>query len=214
MDELKREEVYALGQTEMLRGFLEESNRIEGEGPPDLPEMHTTAHFLALPQIGVKELEVLASVYAGTKAKLRCRAGMNVTVGGHRPPPGGPQVVERLEAHLALVNLQMSGRWSPWEMHVQYEALHPFMDGNGRTGRALWAWMMIKAGRDPFALPFLQRAYYEALDHGRANPDWREEAWKCFVLCGEDPDGAEARHLNPGEAARAVQELRAEAEAR
>lgn len=36
---------------------------------------------------------------------------------------------------------------------------------------------------------------------------WREEAWKCYVASGADPDGADARHLNPGEAAAAVKEL-------
>lgn len=36
---------------------------------------------------------------------------------------------------------------------------------------------------------------------------WREEAWKCYVASGADPDGADARHLNPGEAVAAVKEL-------
>lgn len=37
--------------------------------------------------------------------------------------------------------------------------------------------------------------------------DWREEAWQCYVASGADPDGADARHLNPGEAVAAVKEL-------
>jgi len=36
---------------------------------------------------------------------------------------------------------------------------------------------------------------------------WREEAWRCYVHSGADPDGADARHLNLGEAPRAVEEL-------
>lgn len=36
---------------------------------------------------------------------------------------------------------------------------------------------------------------------------WREEAWACYVASGADPDGADARHLNLGEAPRAVREL-------
>lgn len=40
--------------------------------------------------------------------------------------------------------------------------------------------------------------------------EWREEAWQCFLACGEDPDGADARHLNPGEALAAVKQLRNE----
>jgi len=38
------------------------------------------------------------------------------------------------------------------------------MDGNGRTGRAIWAWQMQRLGRDPFALPFLHRFYYQTLE--------------------------------------------------
>jgi hypothetical protein len=37
--------------------------------------------------------------------------------------------------------------------------------------------------------------------------DWREEAWQCYVASGADPDGADARHLNPGEAVAAVRGL-------
>lgn len=36
---------------------------------------------------------------------------------------------------------------------------------------------------------------------------WREEAWQCYVASGADPDGADARHLNPGEALQEVQQL-------
>lgn len=36
---------------------------------------------------------------------------------------------------------------------------------------------------------------------------WREEAWQCYIASGADPDGADARHLNLGEAQAAVREL-------
>ena len=45
----------------------------------------------------------------------------------------------------------------------------------------------------------------------RANA-WREEAWQCYLASGADPDGADARHLNPGEAIAAVRELRDESD--
>ena len=31
-------------------------------------------------------------------------------------------------------------------LHVQYEYIHPFIDGNGRTGRMFYNWSRIKAG--------------------------------------------------------------------
>jgi Fic family protein len=57
--------------------------------------------------------------------------------------------------------------FSPYQQHHQYESLHPFTDGNGRSGRTIWAWHMMRVGRDPFALPFLHRFYYQALEAGR-----------------------------------------------
>lgn len=32
------------------------------------------------------------------------------------------------------------------EAHIQYEAIHPFFDGNGRTGRIFYNWQRIKCG--------------------------------------------------------------------
>jgi Fic family protein len=51
----------------------------------------------------------------------------------------------------------------PWVMHVEFEKLHPFMDGNGRTGRAIWVWHMLRCGRKPFEISFLHRFYYQTL---------------------------------------------------
>ncbi len=48
--------------------------------------------------------------------------------------------------------------------------------------------------------------HYQPLD--------REELWRIYLATGADPDGADPRHLNPGEALRAVEELREEIEAR
>jgi hypothetical protein len=42
---------------------------------------------------------------------------------------------------------------------------------------------------------------------------WREEAWRCYVESGADPDGDDARHLNPGEAPAAVRAMRQEYDA-
>ena len=33
--------------------------------------------------------------------------------------------------------------------HAGFEAVHPFLDGNGRTGRLLMNWMLLRAGYPP-----------------------------------------------------------------
>lgn len=60
--------------------------------------------------------------------------------------------------------------------HVQFEAIHPFLDGNGRTGRLLIPFMLMSEGEPPLHLAsFLklrQRAYYDALWQVQVKLNW------------------------------------------
>ena len=143
-----------------LASFVRESNRIEGIYQVRAAELEAHRRFWALPSVAIGEIErFVASVQPG--AKLRSREGMDVRVGRHRPPVGGPDVVKRLER---LIDAIECGGMDPWDVHVEYEQLHPFMDGNGRSGRALWAWQMLNQSRWPgIKLGFLHAFYYQTL---------------------------------------------------
>jgi Fic family protein len=73
--------------------------------------------------------------------------------------------------------------------HVQFETIHPFLDGNGRLGRLLIALLLHQGGllRQPLLylslyLKQYRQVYYETLDRVRSEGDW--EAWVDFFLEG------------------------------
>jgi len=103
------------------------------------------------------------------------------------PPDHLPQCLGELERFLhddsvpAVIRAALA--------HVQFETIHPFLDGNGRLGRLLIALMLCSDGvlREPtlyLSLYFkTHRArYYTLLDAVRTEGDW--EGWLAFFLDG------------------------------
>ena len=83
--------------------------------------------------------------------------------------------------------------------HLQFETIHPFLDGNGRVGRLLITLMLCQAGvlQEPvlyLSLYFKQHrsVYYQMLDWVRRTGDW--ERWLAYFLDGvkETAEGAVA----------------------
>lgn len=48
----------------------------------------------------------------------------------------------------------------PRTWHVEFEKIHPFVDGNGRTGRLIMWWMEIKRGTKPTLIKYDERQKY------------------------------------------------------
>jgi len=145
--------------------FVRESNLIEGlTHEPTYEEVFATSMFMSRKKIDVGDMMDLVYAYQ-SGAGLRLFPTQNVRVGNHMPPPGGPAIKDELVRILMRVNTNTA---HPFTAHCWYENLHPFMDGNGRSGRALWAWQMMRFGYPPgLQLGFLHAWYYQSLQEPR-----------------------------------------------
>jgi Fic family protein len=104
------------------------------------------------------------------------------------PPEEVPRLLSELERYIhgedSLPPLVRAGL-----VHVQFESIHPYLDGNGRVGRLLIAlllehWNLLGAPLLYLSLHFKRRRpdYYRLLNEVRRTGDW--EGWSGFFLEG------------------------------
>lgn len=139
---------------QQIWSFVRESNAIERIfREPFQTEIDELKRFIQVNTVSIEELKKFLKVYQ-PDARLRSEYGLDVRVGSYYPPFGGPEIRDALITLLAKHN-----SLTPLEMHIAYERLHPFTDGNGRSGRALWLWKIISLGNHPYDSSFLATFY-------------------------------------------------------
>ena len=111
----------------------------------------------------------------------------------YTPPQDFDQIVELLERLLIFFNEDGDGELDPLVrmalIHYQFEKIHPFYDGNGRTGRILNLLYLVQHGLLDLPILYLSRyivreksAYLVQLRKDPIDDNW--EAWLKFMLRG------------------------------
>lgn len=136
-------------------------------------------------------------------------SGSNLSSASFIPPP--PHEIMRLMGNLELF-LHDTSPIPPLVRcalaHVQFETIHPFLDGNGRVGRLLITFWLCWKGILQRPLLYLsdyfkrnRQEYYDRLQAVRDKGDW--QPWLRFFLDGVRTVAAEA-----SDTARKIQEMR------
>jgi Fic family protein len=217
-----RKEAVLSSQIEGTQSSLSDLLMYEAEGVASVPldDVQEVSNYVSALNRGLKLLKelpislrllrevhgVLLSKGRGSKQQPgELRRSQN-WIGGSRPgnalfvPPPPDQVLEclgALEKFLHDDPIKTPTLIKAALAHVQFETIHPFLDGNGRLGRLLITFLFCAEGvlRAPLlylSLYFKQRRqeYYELLQSVRITGDW--EAWLRFFLRGVEATANEA----------------------
>lgn len=112
----------------------------------------------------------------------------SVRVGNLVPPPA-PRIPELMAALEQFINMDttLPPLIKAGLAHVQFETIHPFLDGNGRIGRLLIVLMLVENGllSEPILYPSYyfkkhHMQYYQQLDRVRTHGDF--EGWITYYL--------------------------------
>lgn len=134
----------------------------------------------------VKGMELDIRAESGTTLKSRMTGKVIYT-----PPVGQPELIRLLDNWADFMHRQteIDPLVRMAIQHYQFEAIHPFADGNGRTGRILNILFLVEHGLLDSPILYLSRyiiqnkaAYYRLLLKVTEERDWR--SWILFVLDG------------------------------
>ena len=215
LDNYVRKEAVLSSQIEGTQSSLSDLLLFELEEVPGIlvDDVHEISSYVAALNYGLHRLKddfpmsnrlirevhekLLSSGRGHTQSPGEFRRSQN-WIGGSRPgnaafvPPPHTTVLDcmsEFEKFLHAKGDGLSELLRAGLAHVQFETIHPFLDGNGRVGRLLITLLLCNAGllRDPLlylSLYFKQHRsnYYDLLNYVRRTGDWEE--WLAFFLEG------------------------------
>jgi Fic family protein len=206
-----RKEALLSSMIEDTQSSLSDLLLFELDQEPSVPmdDVREVSNYVAALEYGLKRLEsgfpvslrlfrevhatLLKSGRGSDQSPGEFRRSQN-WIGGTRPgnatfvPPPAEEVMEcmgKLELFLHDQPAQTPVLLKAALAHVQFETIHPFLDGNGRLGRLLITLLLCE--QKVLALPMLylslyfkthRQRYYEMLNNTRLTGDW--EVWLDF----------------------------------
>lgn len=210
-----RKEALLSSQIEGTQSSLSDLLLFEAEEAPGAPldDVQEVSNYVAAMNYGLERLrgdlplsqrlirEIHATLLAGGRGEDKqpgeYRRSQN-WLGGSRPGnavyvPPPPQnvagLMSDLEKFIHADTPDIPFLIKVGLVHVQFESIHPFLDGNGRLGRLLITFLLCERGilREPLLYLSLffkthRQEYYDFLQRVRDKGDW--EAWLDFFLTG------------------------------
>jgi Fic family protein len=210
-----RKEALLSSQIEGTQSSLSDLLLFESEEAPGVPldDVQEVSNYVAAMNHGLARIregfpislrlireihDILLSKGRGsTKQPGEFRRSQN-WIGGTRPgnalfvPPPPEYVLDLmsdLEAFIHAETSEIPSLIKAGLVHVQFETIHPFLDGNGRLGRLLVTFLLCTQGilKEPILYLSLyfkthRRQYYDLLQGVRERGDW--ETWLEFFLDG------------------------------
>lgn len=208
-----RKEALLSSQIEGTQSSLSDLLLFESDEAPGVPmnDVVEVSNYVAAMDYGLKRMKegfplslrlikeihkvLLSKGRGSSKDPGEFRRSQN-WVGGTRPgnalfvPPPPEKVMECMGAlEIFLYEEHIPVLTKAALAHVQFETIHPFLDGNGRLGRLLITFLLCAAGvlKEPLLYLSLyfkthRQEYYYLLQRVRTEGDWEE--WLRFFLTG------------------------------
>ncbi|ACB74283.1 Fic family protein [Opitutus terrae] len=216
-----RKEAVLSSQIEGTQSSLSELLLFENDAAPGVPldDVQEVSNYVLAMEHGLRRLRdgfplslrlvkevhgvMLAKGRGSEKQPGEFRTSQN-WIGGSRPgnalfvPPPPDQVVECMGALEKFFHEDTVPALTRAGLaHVQFETIHPFLDGNGRTGRLLITLLLCHDGVLAQPLLYLslflkqhRSVYYDLLQRVRTRGDW--EPWLDFFFHGVEETATQA----------------------
>ncbi len=208
-----RKEAVLSSRIEGTQSSLSDLMTAEADGVPSVPmaDVAEVSHYVAAAEHGLARLNdgmPLSLRLLREMHSILLRQGRGVHqnpgefrrsqnwIGGTRPgnavhvPPPAHRVEEcmgKLELFIHDERVALPALVKTALVHVQFETIHPFLDGNGRVGRLLIILMLCNERilKEPLLYLSLyfkthRQEYYRLLNDIRTSGDW--EAWLTYFL--------------------------------